>query len=137
MSGSADVGMLFCSIPLSDEVYATAMQRLHGNAQLRENEFLAHFREDRGFTWYLGLYCRMHVTISADVIYATPSGPHRAASASPSPSPEYGTPAPPPAQIQTVPRPTAPPPPSPPPPPPSDRAPAVTVPPPPPVPPTP
>lgn len=136
VTGSADVGMLLCSIPMSDEVYTTAMQRLHGNAQLKENEFLAHFREDQGFTWYLGFYCRMHVTISADVLHVTSAYPHRAA---PAARPEFGPPSTPAPSAPTLP-PSAPPPPPtalPPPPPPTDRPPAVTLPPPPPPPPPP
>ncbi len=132
VTGSADVGMLLCSIPMTDDVYTTAMQRLHGNAQLKENEFLAHFREDQGFTWYLGFYCRMHVTISADVLHVTSAHGH--ASAPVSRYPELGAPSMPPPNVPSAPPVSPPMPPSamPAPSAPTDRPPAVILPPPPP-----
>ncbi|MFN7131357.1 MAG: hypothetical protein ACK4N5_04700 [Myxococcales bacterium] len=123
VSASSDVGLLFCSIPLSDDAYSNAMQRLYTSAQLKENEFLAHFREDQGFTWYLGFYCRMGLTISADVLHVTPvHGRVHGSAAAPGPhiGPATGEP---PAAAPLAP--SAPPPPTvslpPPPPPPPSR----------------
>ncbi len=50
------------------------MGELHLKAALNPNEMLVNFREDTGFTTFVGVYCTQALTISADVVKLTARG---------------------------------------------------------------
>lgn len=75
VAGAAEIGMVFCSIPIGSDQYKRAFEELHLKAALNANEMLINFREDSGFTAFLGFYCTHQVTISADVVKLTPKTP--------------------------------------------------------------
>jgi hypothetical protein len=69
VDGQATNSSLFCVIPLSsDPLYKSAMEELHKAAKLKPNEALMNLREDRLRITYFGFYCKVLLTLSADVM---------------------------------------------------------------------
>lgn len=73
VSGRARNQALFCIIPYGENLYETAMKRIHQKARIRRNQVLMNLREDFQFTTYLGFFCTYRLTISGDVMELIPA----------------------------------------------------------------
>jgi hypothetical protein len=74
VSGSADVGYLFCFIPLERGAYKRAMGALYAEAHLAPNQVVMNLREDHTTVSYVGFYCSSTLTVSGDVFEFAPKG---------------------------------------------------------------
>jgi hypothetical protein len=75
VSGTATTGAVFCFIPLSGDLYQTAMQSMQASAGLGPNQMVMNLREDSITRSWLGFYCTRTLTVSGDVIQFTPTAP--------------------------------------------------------------
>jgi hypothetical protein len=93
VSGDAQIGSLFCAIPLGSGLYKQAMDALLKDAHLAENEVLKSMRTDDDPSCFL-IFGLRTLTVSADVYVVTPTdvasraaAPLRASDASAAPIP--------------------------------------------------
>ena len=68
IAATESIGLLFCAIPLSSKPSAMMMRKLHAQAKLGENEMFVNITEDYDVRVFLGLWCTVDYTVSADVV---------------------------------------------------------------------
>ncbi len=68
VSGSSSYWSVLCCIPLGENLYQSAMKRLHEDAQLQKNQSIMNMREDLKIQAYLIFACKYTLTVSGDVV---------------------------------------------------------------------